>query len=111
MTTVQDAQLDLFTRDWTAWHGQQEARLADRHGFLAITALHWLSPQPQRFDDAPGAWSTGEGGVVVELDADDELTVTGVAVRGRYEFGPIPERGGVNAAWGDAVLEVARRGG
>jgi uncharacterized protein (DUF1684 family) len=32
-------------------------------------------------------------------------------VRGRHSFGVIPERGGVNAVWGDAVIEVARRGG
>src|SRR5262249_29227472 len=102
---------DAFVEGWADWHRQQEARLADPHGFLAITSLHWLTEQPQRFDDAPGVWSTGPGGVIVDLDDVDELTVADQPVRGHYAFGPIAERAGVNAVWGDAVLEVARRCG
>ena len=44
-----------FTAAWHAWHTRHDARLADPHGFLAITSLHWLTETPQRFDDAPGA--------------------------------------------------------
>jgi hypothetical protein len=85
--------------------------LADPHGFLAITSLHWLTETPQRFDDAPGAWRTGQDGVTVDLADGEELVIGGAAVRGRLSFGVIPERGGVNASWGDAVIEVAKRGG
>ena len=116
--TVQDqatppevADLGEFTADWIAWHARHEARLADPHGFLAVTSLHWLTGTPQRFDDAPGAWHTGQDGVTVELAGGEELLVDGAAVRGRHSFGVIPERGGVNAIWGDAVIEVAKRGG
>ncbi|MFF2852279.1 DUF1684 domain-containing protein [Streptomyces sp. NPDC058001] len=111
--TVQDATADLaaFTRDWQEWHTGQEARLADPHGFLAITGLHWLGDEPQRFPDAPGAWSTGADGVVVVLDDGEELVVGGTSVRGEHRFGVLPERGGVDAVWGDAVIEVAKRGG
>ena len=111
--TVQDAPEDLqsFLDDWQDWHRAQTDRLADPHGFLAITAIHWLDGQPQRFDDAPGAWSTSADGVVVSLDDGDELVVDGVAVRGEHRFGVLPERGGVDAVWGDAVIEVAKRGG
>ena len=116
--TVQDqathpevADLGEFTAAWQAWHAGQEARLADPHGFLAITSLHWLTETPQRFDDAPGAWYTGPDGVTVELADGEELVIGGAAVRGGYSFGVIPERGGVNAGWGDAVIEVAKRGG
>ncbi|MEU4412457.1 DUF1684 domain-containing protein [Nocardia salmonicida] len=105
------AEVDDFTADWQQWHRQQEARLSDRHGFLAITNLHWLTETPERFTDAPGTWSTGVDGVVVVLDEGEELVVDGTPVRGRYAFGPIAERDGVNAVWGDAVIEVARRGG
>ncbi len=100
-----------FVQDWQDWHRGQEARLADPHGFLAITNLHWLSSEPQRFHDAPGVWTTGPDGVAVVLDDGAELRIDGIAVRGEYRFGVIPERGGVNAVWNDAVLEVARRGG
>jgi hypothetical protein len=47
----------------------------------------------------------------VTLADGEELVIGGVPVRGPYSFGHIPERGGVNAVWGDAVIEVARRGG
>ena len=111
--SVQQSTIDIdeFTSDWHRWHRQQEARLADPHGFLAITSLHWLSGQPQRFPDAPGSWSTGPGGVTVDLADGEELLIGGVTVRGRHAFGMIPERGGASAVWGGAVIEVARRGG
>ena len=51
--------VDDFAAEWNAWHRRQEARLADPHGFLAITSRNWLIGEPQRFPDAPGEWSTG----------------------------------------------------
>lgn len=103
--------VDDFTAEWNAWHHRQEARLADPHGFLTITSLHWLTGEPQRFPDVPGEWSTGPDGIVVALAEGEELVIGGSPVRGRHSFGVIPERGGVNAVWGDAVIEVAKRGG
>jgi uncharacterized protein len=100
-----------FTQEWELWHSEHEARRADPHGFLAITGLHWLSAEPQRFADAPGSWRTGAEGVTVDLDPDEELLVDGAEVSGRHDFGPIPERGGVIARSGDIVIEVAKRGG
>jgi len=103
--------LDDFAVEWDAWHRRQEARLADPHGFLAITSLHWLTGEPCRFQDAPGEWSTGPDGVVVALAGGEELVIGGSVQRGRHSFGVIPERGSVHAVWADAVIEVARRGG
>ncbi len=111
--TIQDTSVDLqdFTAEWEDWHRQQETRLADPHGFLAITNLHWLSDQPQRFPDAPGAWSTHPDGVLLTLDDDEEVVIDGKSVRGEHRFGIIAERDGVNVVWGDAVIELAKRGG
>ncbi len=109
--TVQDVDRTAFEQDWADWHRQHEAALADEHGFLAITSLNWLTAEPQRFPDAPGSWRTGAGGVTVELGEGEELVIDGTRVAGSYAFGPIPERGGVSAIAGDAVIEVARRGG
>lgn len=109
--TVQDIDTATFEREWSQWHRRHEERLADPHGFLAVTGLHWLTAEPRRFDGAPGAWSTGEHGVSVVLDAGEELAVDGEPVRGRHDFGVIPERGGATAVFGDAVVEVAKRGG
>ncbi|MER5966055.1 DUF1684 domain-containing protein [Streptomyces sp. NPDC002057] len=102
---------DAFAAEWEEWHRGKDARLASEHGFLAITSLNWLTDEPQRFPDVPGAWATGPDGVTVELDEGAELVVDGTAVSGRYAFGDIPERGGVDAVWGDTVIEVAKRGG
>jgi uncharacterized protein len=108
--TVQHVEPATFEQEWADWRQRREAALADAHGFLAITSINWLSEELQGFADAPGLWETGPDGVIVEIADDEELIVAGVAVRGRYSFGPIPERGGVLAASGDAVIEVARRG-
>lgn len=105
------ADLEAFTQDWREWHSRQEARLADAHGFLAITSLRWLDGTPQRFEDAPGEWSTGPGGVRVVLAEGEELIVDGVPVQGEYDFGVVPERGSLFPASGDAVIEIAKRGG
>lgn len=103
--------LDDFAAEWDAWHRRHQARLADPHGFLAITSLHWLTGEPRQFPDAPGEWSTGPDGVVVALADGEELVIGGSPVHGRYSFGDIPERGSVSAVWKDAVIEVAKRGG
>ena len=102
---------EIFATEWEAWHRKAEARLADPHGFLAITSLHWLGHERQSFSDAPGLWSTDWDGVTVRLGAAEELAIEGNSVRDLYHFGIIPERGSVYAVWGDAVLEVAKRGG
>src|SRR4029078_13506953 len=99
-----------FRAEWRRWHDEHERVRADGHGFLAISGLHWLSDQPQRFAGAPGEWSTGHDGVVL-LGQGEEITVAGERVRGRHVFGVLPERGDVKAGWGDAVIGVAKRGG
>jgi uncharacterized protein len=111
--TVQTSpdRVDSFVAEWEVWHRDHEIRRADPHGFLAISGLHWLSREPQRFDDAAGTWSTGPDGVTVRLDADEVVSVDGTTIEGTHCFGVIPERGGINARWGDVVLEVAKRGG
>jgi hypothetical protein len=109
--TIQDIDRSTFEADWAEWHRRHEELRAGPHGFLAITGRHWLTPEPQRFCDAPGAWSASADGVTVTLDDGEELAVDGEPVHGTYRFAPIPERGQVNATAGDAVIEVARRGG
>lgn len=100
-----------FAEEWERWHRAHEDTLAGPHGFLAITSLRWLGPEPERFDDAPGAWSAVGDRVVVDLAEGEELTVDGTAVHGRHDFGVIRERDSVYAGHGDAVIEVAKRGG
>ncbi|SHM63257.1 DUF1684 domain-containing protein [Cryptosporangium aurantiacum] len=109
--TAQDIVSETFVQDWQAWYAEHERILADPHGFLAITSLNWLDETPQRFADAPGEWSTGPDGVVVELAPGEQLQIDGETVTGRHAFGVIPERASLFPKSGDAVIEVAKRGG
>ena len=111
MTVTEIPTDEAFAQEWRAWHAQHETVRADPHGFLAITGLHWLTDQPQRLPGAPGEWWTGPGGPVVRLAEGEELVVDGAWVHGEHAFGVIPERGGFDAVAGEAVIEVARRGG
>ena len=114
-TIPHQTDVEQFTEQWRAWHAQHEARIGDRHGFLAITSINWLTETPQRFPDAPGAWSTDASGVHVILAEGETIVVDGQPVSGSHDFGVIPERGGVNVGWRDGdkdvVLEIANRGG
>lgn len=101
----------MTAQTWAQWHTEHERKLADPHGFLAITSLNFLTGSPQRFPDAPGEWSTGPDGVVVDLAGGENLSISGETVTGRYAFGVLGERTGVDAGAGDAVIEVAKRGG
>lgn len=111
--TAQVAETDreTFAQEWRQWHAAKEEQLAGPHGFLAITGLHWLDADPTRFPDAPGAWSSTADGVVVELSEGEELVLDGQVLRGRHDFGVIGERVSLYPVAGDAVIEVARRGG
>ena len=109
--TVQHIHQDTFAQQWQEWHAEHERKLADPHGFLAITSLNWLSPEPARFPDAPGSWSSTDAGVVVELAEGEQLAVGDAVIHGRHSFGVIAERDSVFAGFADAVIEVAKRGG
>ncbi|HET7013595.1 MAG TPA: DUF1684 domain-containing protein [Streptosporangiaceae bacterium] len=109
--TVQEVDKLSFLQDWAQWHAEHEAALADEHGWLAITSVNWLTTEAQRFADAPGAWLTGDDGVLVVLDRGEDLRVDAQPVYDQHAFDPIPERGGVNVESGNAVIEVAKRCG
>ncbi|KAA1427300.1 DUF1684 domain-containing protein [Nocardioides antri] len=100
---------DDFLGEWHAWRRRREERLTAPDGFLAITGLHWLGATPQRCAPAPGAWSVGADGVVVELDPEESLVLDDREIRGRHVVGPVDEVG-VRARSGDVVVEVASRG-
>src|ERR1700722_11451444 len=109
--TSQAADDARFRKEWAAWRRQHEAQVADPYGYLAATGLHWLGPGPERYDDAPGAWSAGPVGVEVVLADDEEITIGGQVIRGRHRFGPLAEREANRARAGDAMVEIARAGG
>jgi uncharacterized protein (DUF1684 family) len=87
----------MYADDWAAWHDAHERRRARPHGLLAATGLHWLTGEPQRFDDVPGSWRNGPGGVTVTLPDGDR------------HLGVVDERG-AELMFGEVLVEVARRG-
>lgn len=97
-----------FLGGWQTWRQQREARLTAPHGHLAITGLHWLDATPRRYAGAPGAWSAGPEGVVVELGPGESLEIDGREVRGRHVIAPVDEKG-LRVRDGDIEIEVARR--
>jgi uncharacterized protein (DUF1684 family) len=105
-----------FAQAWGDWHAAHERQRADPHGFLAVTHLHWLEASPTRLDGVPGAWSVEDDVVRIVLGARESILRDGQELNpdgtGATVFlGPIAERGGLNLASGETVIEVAKRGG
>jgi uncharacterized protein (DUF1684 family) len=99
-----------FAARWEIWHKEFEARRSRPHGFLSITAMHWLTQEPTRFDEVPGAWSSGASDVRVHLNSNEELTVEDVRISEYYEFVDVDEEGQW-ATFDDRLVEVCRRDG
>ncbi|MBO9554848.1 DUF1684 domain-containing protein [Cellulomonas sp.] len=111
MTTTTDT--DTFVADWQAWHDAREAYYRDPHGWVAITAIHWLTAEPVTLDGVPGRWSAPVGGVLrLEAADTDGLTLAdGTVVDGTAELDPVEGAPGLHVRSGDLLLEVARRTG
>jgi uncharacterized protein len=108
----EDGDVDEFVAQWQAWREAREERLRDPHGWLAITAIHWLAPEPQRFDDVPGEWSGGTGRATVALGPGEALRLDDgtTLAEGLHELGPFDTMG-LRLTFGDAVAQVADRDG
>lgn len=111
--TIADTQPDVaeFVRAWQEWHDALEASRREPYGFLAYTSVNVLDAVPRRFDAVPGVWSTGEDGPVVELGEGEVLVIDGREVTGRHAYGVIGERTFHRAGYGEALIELSRRGG
>lgn len=105
-----------FAAEWQVWHAAHERQRADPHGFLAVTHLHWLNSSPAPLAGVPGTWSVENDAVTVVLGAGESLSQDGHdlnpdATGASVTFTPIAERDGINLRAGDAVVELAKRGG
>jgi uncharacterized protein (DUF1684 family) len=98
-------------REWSEWRREHELQLADPHGLLAATGMHWLTNVPTRFDDVPGAWSSDSDGVRVDVADGENLTLGDVTLSGTYNFGVIEDGLRVKAIFDDAVVEITAREG
>lgn len=107
-STVSDLQTS-----WVAWHTEREDELRAPHGWLSLTALHWLTPEPTAFAGVPGQWSATPDGVVLTASASDGLVVRSVReprpVDGTVTLHPVDGQPGTLVEVGDVVVEVIRR--
>lgn len=111
MSTTTDSA--TFVADWQAWHESRETYFRDPHGWVAITALHWLTADAVTLDGVPGRWSAPVGGVArIEAQDADGLTLPdGTVIDGFAELDPVEGGPGLRLRSGDLELEVARRTG
>ncbi len=100
-----------MSTEWEVWRAERTETLLAPHGWLSLTAFHWLPGQPGRLEGLPGLW-WGEGrSAHLRATADDGLVVDDRTVDGGADV-TVPEGGSVLwVAHGESVVEVIRRGG
>lgn len=98
---------------WAAWHAAREDELGAPHGWLSLTALQWLTPEPSAVLGLPGLWSATPEGVVISAAAADGLSVRTVReprrIDGTVTLHPVNGLPGTLIEVGDKVVEVVRR--
>lgn len=107
MTTAEDT----LVGEWTRWHDQREQVLREPHGWLSLTALHWLSERPQRFDGVPGLWSTSDQVARVSATTQEHLVVDGRPLDGTAEVIVEEAASSLFAGFGEVRVEVILRTG
>ena len=100
-----------FTSDWRSWHDHRLQGLAAPQGFLAVTALHWVTGEATRFEGLPGQWWVHDDWLYVDLAKGESLLFNGATVTGGQRLGSIAEREGFDVGHGETTIEVAKRGG
>ncbi|NYI03746.1 DUF1684 domain-containing protein [Allostreptomyces psammosilenae] len=102
---------DAFAAEWADWHARREEELRAPHGWLSLTALHWLDETPAEYPPLPGEWSaTPETGVTLSARAEDGVRLDGTLVSGTVRVAPADNAAGALATVGDLRVEIIRRG-
>lgn len=89
-----------FEQDWEQWHAAREFALTTEHGWLTLTAFHWLPPQPGPLAGLPGSWSSSDVGATHQQDGQEPITAQ-VAEAGSLDWFELD----------GALVELIRRGG
>lgn len=99
-----------FAVAWQDWHDQREADLRLPHGWLSLTAFHWLDAEPAALDGLPGLWRSAGGAATVTAREEDGLTVDGELIDGTVALDPDPAGPPHWIGFGDKQIEIAKRG-
>ncbi len=54
---------DDTLRSWHEWRAARDRALSAPHGWLSLTALHWLGARPAASGDLPGLWWSSPAGI------------------------------------------------
>lgn len=97
--------------EWDAWRADREEALRAPHGWLSLTALHWLDAEPAVFADAPGSWRVHDDGVLLCAELADGLSHGAEPIEGELVLSPVEGGAGITLDHGERQLEVIQRGG
>ncbi|KAA0017090.1 DUF1684 domain-containing protein [Antrihabitans cavernicola] len=88
-----------FEQAWQQWRAEREEGLRAQHGWLSLTALHWLTDEAASYPELPGTW---------RADGDD---VVADGVDGISRLTPVEGAPGIEVRDGARIVEVIRRTG
>lgn len=98
-----------FLEQWQHWHDAREEELRTPHGWLSLTALHWLGRSPERFDGLPGRWWHDDEGIWFE-PGGAQVLLDGVAIGERRLVGDAAGASVGVLTTGERRLELIGRG-
>ncbi|GIF96100.1 DUF1684 domain-containing protein [Catellatospora citrea] len=107
MTTVEDT----LAHDWQVWHAAREETLREPHGWLSLTALHWLTAEPTAYLSVPGRWHADDAGVHITATPVDGLHTDGALIKGTVTLTPREGAPGLPVTFDDKLVEVVLRTG
>lgn len=95
-----------------AWRARREQELREPHGWLSLTALHWLDSGAGRIPDLPGTWRVADdGSVAISAGPGDGVVPPGHdgPWEGTVHVRPVDGAPGVMVAVGERMVEIVRR--
>lgn len=104
-------ELDRLTQRWERFRAGRNSALAAPHGWLTLTAFHWLPESPTAFPGIPGLWSFQGTTAHLTATAADHLILreTGEAIDGTVTAELADEDSLFWVSFGDVVVELGMR--
>ncbi|QGF23722.1 DUF1684 domain-containing protein [Raineyella fluvialis] len=97
--------------EWKRWHRMREKGLTAPHGWLSITALHWLDDTPRPIEGFPGLWSGDGEQVRVDLAPEDNVLRLDAPISGTVEVDLEEDESDASLSHDGIVAEAGIRGG
>ena len=104
-------ELDRLTQRWGRFRAGRDAALATPHGWLSLTAFHWLPAAPAALPGLPGWWSFEGTTAHLTANSRDHLTLveSGLAVDATITAELADEESLNWVSFGTVVVELGMR--